>query len=136
MIGTAGRIAWGDPPSSLRGDLDSMSSRTYVCFDCRTTERVPTQRITRDCRKCHKPSEHVFFKLRIPRRGDDRGWDELRVAARKINDGIKWHALAFLREKAETYERELVSSPAHAGSSKKRHLRELRERIAQWERWR
>jgi len=27
-----------------------VSNATYVCFDCRTTERTPASRITRNCR--------------------------------------------------------------------------------------
>ena len=113
-----------------------MSSRTYVCFDCRTTERVPLARLTRDCRICRKPAEHVYFKLRVPRADDDDGWRTLMVAAREINTEMKARALALLRRKVADYVRVLETAPPHRRSTAQRHLREANERIAQWERWR
>lgn len=61
-----------------------MSNRTHVCFECRTTERVPVSRIIRICRRCRKHAEHVFYKFKIPRRNDDAGWQELQSKARTL----------------------------------------------------
>jgi hypothetical protein len=115
-----------------------MSNRTYVCFTCRTTERVPLARVTRRCRKCRAPSEHVYHKFRIPRADDDTGWSELMRKVREVNDVLKTDMVRRLRERAEKYERQLAAARADDPRSirLKAHLRELQERLAEWETWR
>ena len=108
-----------------------MSKRTYVCFPCRTTERVPYERATRNCRKCHAPAEHVYYKFRIPRADDDRGWADLMQKVRDVNRVIKERALERLRSEAERYAR----IPDRNGKAAAR-LRDLQEKIQQLEQWR
>ena len=113
-----------------------MSNRTFACFTCRTTERVSFARITRTCRKCHAPAEHVYYKFRIPRADDDRGWQELMQRVREVNDRIKTRTLAWLRQRAAAYVRNVESAPAHRQKRLRRHLRAIESAIAEWEQWR
>ncbi len=111
-----------------------MSNRTFVCFTCRTTDRVPFPRLTRDCRICHLPSEHVYYKFRIPRSNDDDGWRDLQEKVRETNGKIKARAVAKLRADAARYERLLALSPAARGIRQK--LRDIAAALDTWERWR
>lgn len=113
-----------------------MSKRTFVCFTCRTTDRVPLPRRTRDCRICHAPAEHVYYKFRIPRRDDDTGWSELQDKVRDVNAKIKARAVAKLTADAERYTRLLASQPADRQSAVRHKLREIQTALAEWERWR
>ena len=113
-----------------------MSKRTFVCFTCRTTERVPIARVTRQCRKCHAPAEHVYYKFRIPRADDDKGWSDLMQKVRDVNRTIKDRALRRLRSEAERYSRSLTSQPAHRSRAIQAKLRELEQKIGKLEQWR
>jgi hypothetical protein len=106
-----------------------------VCFDCRTTERVPISRLTRDCRKCHAPAEHVYYKFRIPARDDDKAWSELKWRVREVNDRIKAGALRHLRAESDRYLRMLRSAPTKRLKSLQRRLRQIDEKLRKWERW-
>lgn len=109
-----------------------MSSRTFVCFDCRTTERVPVGRWTRDCRKCRKPATYVYWKFSIPKKKDDDGWAELRRRTAEVNAVIKARQLRSLRERVERYERML---PRIRGTRLSMRLEAMREELAAFERW-
>jgi hypothetical protein len=88
-----------------------VSKRTYVCFDCRTTERVPVGRISRSCRKCRKQAEHVFYKFKIPKRTDDAAWQELETKVRAFNRNVKTDALVRLRQERTRLERLIAELP-------------------------
>ena len=113
-----------------------MSKRTYVCFACRTTERVPVSRITRTCRKCHEPVEHVYYKFRVPRLDDDAGWSDLMQKVREVNRTIRENALKHLRSEAERYSRMLTAQPMHRAKTVATRLREIQEKISKFEQWR
>lgn len=113
-----------------------MSKRTFVCFTCRTTERVPIARLTRKCRKCHAPAEHVYYKFRIPRADDDKGWSDLMQKVREVNRDIREGALRHFRSQAERYLRILSEQPAKRTRTIEARLREVEEKIRKIEEWR
>ena len=59
-----------------------MSNRTYVCLSCRTTKRAkPNSSAEPDyrCRLCGGNLEQLDWRRRVPRKTDNKGWNELRV---------------------------------------------------------
>jgi recombinational DNA repair protein (RecF pathway) len=88
-----------------------MSNRTYACFGCRTTERVPASRIAKTCRKCRKPAHHVYYKFKIPGRLDDRAWSDLEDRVRPMNFEIQSRALQRLRVERARLERLVREAP-------------------------
>jgi hypothetical protein len=112
-----------------------MSNRTYVCFDCRTTERVPTARIAKTCRKCRKPAHHVYYKFKVPARTDDRGWSALEPRVRAVNIDMQTRALARLRERRLRLERVLDSGALKNEAKRKQLRRQLRDVKAASEDW-
>ena len=115
-----------------------MSKRTYVCFDCRTTERVPLGRISRNCRRCRKQAEHVFYKFKIPQRTDNAAWQELQTKVRAFNHRAKANALVRLRQERTRLERILAEVPESKperrrllGSKLKRITADMKE----WSLW-
>lgn len=113
----------------------SVSNRTFVCFECRTTERVPLARLTRNCRRCRAQAEHVFYKFRIPAADDDRAWADLKQRVREVNDQMKARALRHLHAKADRYIRNLTSARGERKARLRRELGAIQDRIAQWEQW-
>jgi len=115
-----------------------VSNRTYVCFTCRTTARVPLGRITQVCRQCRAPAEHVYYKFKIPRRGDDAGWEELQIKVRAVNRTMKSNALARLRQERAKLERLLGETPP-SQQARQRSLRfklkTVQEKAQQWSTW-
>src|SRR5262245_18740316 len=89
-----------------------MSNRTYASFECRTTRRIPTSRITMNCRKCRKPAHHVYYKFKVPSRLDDRGWTDLEKRVRPMNLEIQTRALRRLRDETARVERLVEALPA------------------------
>ena len=112
-----------------------MSNRTFVCFACRTTERVSLSRFTRNCRKCRAVAEHVYYKFRIPPADDDKGWADLRVKVRSVNDQIKKYALQRLNAKAERYTRIVATMSEPRAKKIRRWLREVQDDIRTYEQW-
>ena len=115
-----------------------MSNSTYVCFTCRTTERVPQSRITRTCRKCRRPAEHVYYKFKIPKKDDDAGWDELRRKVRPFNRTVKANALASLEKERVKLER--ILSTLQGDKQNKRRSIEAKlsinkRQIVAWQQW-
>jgi hypothetical protein len=53
-----------------------MSSRTYVCFDCKTAYREEFGK-RRRCSGCQKECTALDWRARIPKTGDDKGWQRL-----------------------------------------------------------
>lgn len=110
---------------------------TFVCFECRTTERQPFSRITRNCRVCRRPAEYVYWKLRIPKKDDDKGWIELARRTRANNDKIKKRMLTWEQAREARYERMLANT---RDPERRRRLesalRNIRGKIARWEQWR
>ena len=115
-----------------------MNNRTYVCFTCRTTARVPAQRITQVCRQCRAPAEHVYYKFKIPRRGEDDGWEELQVKVRAVNRKLKSNALSWLRKERAKLERLLAEAPP-SQQGRQRSLRfklkTVQVKTEQWSTW-
>ncbi len=112
-----------------------MSNRTYVCFDCRTTERVPALRIARNCRKCHKPAEHVFYKFKIPKRGDNTGWAILQKKVRPLNLEIQTKVLFRMRAERARLERVLSQTPPEKESRRLEITRKLKMMEKQKSEW-
>ena len=115
-----------------------MRNRTYVCFECRTTERVSASRITRICRKCRKQAEHVYYKFKIPPRDDDAGWQALQTKVRTLNREAKSNMLSRLRQERTKLQRLLADVP----ESRQDRLRSLRfklksvnEKLDKWSLW-
>lgn len=112
-----------------------MSNRTYVCFECRTTERVPVERITRTCRRCRRQAEHVYYKFAIPRRDDDAGWQELQGKVRALNRQTKSNMLSRLRQERAKLQRLLAEAP-QGGQGRLRSLRSKLKKVnEQMEEW-
>ena len=115
-----------------------MSCRTYVCFNCRTTERVHAARIAKVCRKCRKPAHHVYYKFKIPGRADDHEWVTLERLVRPMNMEIQSRALARLRARQAQLER-MLGSAAKRSELKlkklKRQLRDLEAELKAWLQW-
>jgi hypothetical protein len=111
-----------------------MSKRTFVCFECRTTDRVPIDRLTRKCRKCHAPAEHVYYKFRIPRAEDDAGWADLMQKVRDVNRRIRDNALRHYLAEVERYSRVLSEKPASRTILAK--LRVVEDKVRRFEEWR
>ena len=115
-----------------------MNNRTYVCFTCRTTARVPAQRITQVCRQCREPAEHVYYKFKIPRRDEDAGWEDLQTKVRAVNRKLKSNALTGLRKERAKLER-LLAEVARSQPDRQRSLRfklkTVQIRTEQWSTW-
>jgi len=109
-----------------------VSSRTYVCFDCRTTERVLAARIARSCRK---PAHHVYYKFKVSSRADDSGWTKLEGRVRPVNIEIQTHALARLRKRRAQLERILSSGTKKSELKQKQLRRQLRDVDAESREW-
>jgi hypothetical protein len=112
-----------------------LSNSTHVCFDCRTTERVPAGRITRNCRKCRAQAEHVYYKFKIPQRDDDVAWQSLQTKVRAFNHQVKSNVLARLRQERAKLERLLAEVP-ETKQDRRRLLRfklkVVNEKMRQW----
>ena len=109
-----------------------MRSATFVCFECRTTERVPVSRLSKTCRKCRKPAESVFYKFPIPRRTDDRGWEELLRKVRPFNRAARERALVYYRTEQARLEKLIHTTPSKARAFATR-LKAARKAITQWQ---
>jgi hypothetical protein len=115
-----------------------VSSRTYVCFDCRTTERVAAPRIAKRCRKCRRAAHHVYYKFKIPARADDRGWSALESQVRPMNLETQVRMLAQLRGKRRRLERILATVPVTNPSRQKllrSQLRAIEAESKEWLQW-
>ena len=115
-----------------------MSNRTCVCFDCRTTERVQLLRIARNCRKCHKPAEHGFYKFKIPKRDDESGWAALQKKVRPLNLEIQSKVLSRMRAERVRLERVLSQTPPEKESRRieiVRKLKMMEQQKSEWLRW-
>lgn len=129
---------WSAGPSTSPLKQLTVSSRTYVCFRCRTTERVPLPRINKTCRKCRNKAEHVFYKFRIPAGRDDRAWADLQVRVRAYNREAKARVVERLEREQAWLERILSETP-DTRFQKRRSLeirvRLNRKRMAEWLQW-
>ena len=115
-----------------------MSNRTYACFTCRTTARVPMGRITQVCRQCRAPAEHVYYKFKIPRRKDDAGWEELQIKVRAVNRTMKSNVLTRLRRERAKLERLLAETPPsrpHRQRALRLKLKTVQIETEQWSTW-
>ncbi len=115
-----------------------MSNHTYVCFDCRTTERVPHQRISRNCRKCRKAAHYVYYKFAIPKRDDSLGWNELESKVRPMNKKTLSQVMIRLANEREQLERVLSETPLTREAHRRDLIRRIRlnekERV-EWSKW-
>jgi len=115
-----------------------MSNRTYACFECRTTGRVPTSRITMNCRKCRNPAHHIYYKFKIPGRLDDRGWRDLEAKVRPMNLELQSSALRRVRDEQARIERLVKDLPESRRSKRidlSQRLRALAKEREDWLKW-
>ena len=131
----AARWIW--PGSLMRARMVStnMHNRTFVCFTCRTTERVRLTRLAHKCRICRAPAEHVYHKFRIPQKDDDRAWSELMKKVRGLNRDIKIRAVRQLIAEAERCRHALIAAPENRLIDLRRQLRDAEEALLKWEQW-
>ena len=115
-----------------------MSNRTYACFDCRTTARVPYSRIALRCRKCGKFAEHIYFKFRIPKRDDATGWMDLLRKVRPFNRAVADANLDRLSKEQLRVEHQLETCGAKQDARRKAlrfKLRTIGKELADWRSW-
>jgi hypothetical protein len=115
-----------------------VSNSTYVCFDCRTTERVPIARISRACRKCRKPAHHVYYKFSIPKRDDNPGWKDLEAKVRPMNRKIYVTVMSRLRRDRAHLEQVLAETPVTRDARRRDLNRKLKinaKELQSWEQW-
>jgi len=115
-----------------------MSNRTYACFECRTTGRVPSSRITMDCRKCRKPAHHIYYKFKIPGRRDERGWAELERRVRPMNLEFQTGALRRVRAEQARIRRVIETLPESRRARRldlNRRLERLAKEHDDWLKW-
>ena len=115
-----------------------MASSTYVCFTCRTTERVPASRISKRCRKCRAPAEYVYWKFKVPKRGDDASWDALQAKVRPMNRATKARALARLERERAKVERILATLPRDMEQRRRSLQAKLsinEQQAVEWQQW-
>ncbi len=96
---------------------------------------MPVTRLTRDCRICHAPAEHVYYKFRIPTRDDDKAWRELKQRVREVNDRMKARAVEALRAKVDRYSRVIPSATPGRQPKLRREMEAAQEKLRKWERW-
>ena len=129
----------GTLPVSWQTGTDlRMSNRTYVCFDCRTTDRASADRITRNCRQCRKAAAQVHYKFRIPKRNDDKGWADLESRVREFNRVLQTTALTHLGKEKVRLEQVIGKAPGMPPFRRRmleRKLRRLGEGRGAWLRW-
>ena len=57
-----------------------MSNRTWVCFDCRRSDRMPLGAPdSAACAQCRGPMRCVGMKIRIPAKTAKAAWEKLRT---------------------------------------------------------
>jgi len=65
-----------------------MSSRTYICYDCRTSKRAEAAYgLNTDfrCPICQAKMIELSRKWRIPKKGDDKEWNKLAIKTKTEN---------------------------------------------------
>ena len=109
-----------------------MGNATWVCFDCREAVRRPTHHTEAvPCPQCGRDCLCLGTKIRIPPRGDDKAWKELRVSIREgrfsalqLAENMRARRRHYLERKIA----DLESRPAKEGRAKT--LKLLREELA------
>lgn len=112
--------------------MESLGNATWVCFDCRESVRRPSHYPDAvPCPKCGLACRCLGTKIRIPAKGDERAWRDLR-------DGIREQRLAAQerlermrvqrRHRLERQIAELEAGPADEGRALTLHR--LREQLA------
>lgn len=108
-----------------------MGNATWVCFDCREAVRRPTHYAeTVPCPQCGLDCVCLGTKIRIPPRGDEKAWKDLRVWLRGNR-----HAAAEQAERMRVLQRhsleqqiaDLEARPTNDGRT--RALQQLRKQL-------
>ena len=118
--------------STLVGRRNPMGNATWACFDCREAVRRPTHYPDAvPCPQCGRACRCLGTKIRIPAKGDERAWRDLRVGIREqlLADQERSERMrARRRHRLERQIAELEARPANEGRAGALHL--LRERLA------
>ncbi len=95
-------------------------------------------RITRNCRKCRRQAEHVYYKFKIPRSDDDAGWQDLQNKVRLDNRQTRNRVLAQLRRERERLER-MLAQASESRQDRRRvlsfKLKSINAQMEQWSLW-
>ncbi len=109
-----------------------MGNATWACFDCREAVRRPTHYLDAvPCPQCGHACRCLGTKIRIPAKGDERAWRDLRVgiSEQRLADQERSDRMrARRRHRLERQIAELEARPANEGRD--RALQLLRERLA------
>jgi hypothetical protein len=108
-----------------------MSNATWVCFDCREVVRRPTHNSAAVlCPQCRRACRWLGTRIRIPAKGDERAWRELRVdiRERELANQERIERKRVRRHRIERRIADLEARPSNEG--RVRTLRRLRERLA------
>jgi hypothetical protein len=109
-----------------------MGNATWVCFDCREAVRRPTHHPAAvPCPQCGRACQCLGTKIRIPSKGDERAWQDLRVGIReqRIADVERSERMRVRRRhRLERQIAELEARPTNEGRARTLHL--LREQLA------
>jgi hypothetical protein len=113
-----------------------MSSRTWACFACRLTVRRPAtygrETLTESvaCPECGRECFNLGYKIRVPKRRDDRAWEELRAQIFDAEEEQAEEAAADSVRLQHTLEQriaELESRPSDP--QRERLIRDLRRQL-------
>jgi hypothetical protein len=80
----------------------------------------------------------VFYKFKIPKRSDDRGWDLLRQKVRSINLEIQTRILDRIRKEEARLQRILIETPSEREAKRRdltRKLRLMQKEKSEWLQW-
>jgi hypothetical protein len=106
-----------------------MSSRTFVCWDCRTSTRVTMGGSPR-CRSCGGMLHELGWRTRIPAKRDVRGWTELRQSLEKQSQARANSAEELRVRTIHDVEREILKLEARPATPQRtRHIKQLRRRL-------
>ncbi len=109
-----------------------MSNANWVCFDCRETMRRSTEYAGPvPCPDCGAPCRCLGTKFRVPCKGDERAWRELRASIRDARSTVAEAADYWRVRLRHLLERQIADLEAHpANEARTRAIRLARERLA------
>ena len=107
-----------------------MSNRTYVRIECRTASRAESSyglKTDLRCRTCSGELSEVSHRWRIPKRGDEKGWQQLRQIVATENEYYQKHHRRNALEQLNKIDRLIQSvSNQKASDTKEAKLKRLR----------
>src|SRR5437899_9645819 len=112
-----------------------MSSRSYICLPCRTSRRAEAAYGLESglrCSHCGGLLWELEWRWRIPRKKDDKGWQELE--AKVARDARDWlpRRQKLAQGWIEEVDRQIrFVEKQKASDSRDRHLRQLKNRRKQ-----